>query len=555
MTAEVKQTNVGGRAKASASTGEPANARKVLITLIVVAAVANLPLSMANVALPSIGAYFDASQIQLNLVAVAYSLGLACSVLWLGALGDRYGRKMMALIGVSLAIPAALISGFAPTIQVLIFGRLFGGFAAGMAYPTTLALIAALWGSGPARTRSIALWAALGGAISVSGPLLSGILLKYTSWPWVFLIVIPLAVLALFMALRNIPAHVNETTEPVDNFGGILSVILVGAFVLALNFITSAQYQTMAIELLAVALIATVVFIIRQRRAKYPLYDLKLAARPTFWVAAVAGIIIFGSLMGAMFIGQQYMQDVLAFGTVESAIPALFAGAMMILAAPRSAKMVESIGSRATLLRGYLFILIAFLIMLFFWKEGSPFWVVVIAFMFIGVGIGLSGTPASRSLTGSVPAIKAGMASGTADLQRDLGGAIFTALFGALLAAGYAASMNAAIAAAPEGAEAPPAAVSSVTMSFAGAQSVAEEYPQYSDQILAAAKSSFLAGDSEAYAAGVIAVLFGAVLVFFLFPKAEDERKLLEEYRRVDGGAEEVAGPKGEQDWATSGKS
>ncbi|NTW07951.1 MAG: MFS transporter [Anaerolineaceae bacterium] len=507
---------------------------KILFTLVIVAAVANLPLAMANVALPSIGVYFDASQIELNLVAVAYSLGLACSVLWLGALGDRYGRKMMAILGVSLAIPAALISGFAPTIQVLFFGRLFGGFAAGMAYPTTLALIAALWGPGEARTRSIAMWAALGGAISVSGPLLSGIILKYLEWPWVFFIVIPVAVIALLMAMRNIPAHINETTEKVDNFGGILSVILVGAFVLALNFITIAEYQTMAYQLLGVFLIATIIFIIRQRKAKSPLYDLNYAKRPTFWVAAVAGIIIFGSLMGAMFIGQQYMQDVLAFGTIQSALPAIFAGACMILAAPRSAKMVETKGSRATLLTGYVFILIAFVMMLFFWKEGTSFWVVVITFMFVGVGIGLSGTPASRSLTGSVPAVKAGMASGTADLQRDLGGAIFNSLFGALLAAGYAASMTAAIAAAPQGAEAPPAAISGLTMSYAGAQSVAAEYPQYADQITSAAKTSFLAGDSQAYIAGIIAVLLGAALVFFIFPKAEKERTLLEEYHKQD---------------------
>src|SRR5215510_10825741 len=94
--------------------GAPENSGLVLATLIMVAAVANLPLAMANVALPSIGAYFDASQTQLNLVAVAYSLGLACSVLWLGALGDRYGRKQIAILGVSLAMPAALISAFAP---------------------------------------------------------------------------------------------------------------------------------------------------------------------------------------------------------------------------------------------------------------------------------------------------------------------------------------------------------------------------------------------------------------------------------------------------------
>ena len=529
----------------NAASDGPANGKQVLTTLIIVAAVANLPLAMANVALPTIGNYFDASQIQLNLVAVAYSLGLACSVLWLGAVGDRYGRKLMAIIGVSLAIPAALISGFAPTIEILFVGRIFGGFAAGMAYPTTLALIAALWGPGPARTRSIALWAAIGGAISVSGPLLAGILLNIATWPWVFWIVIPLAVVALFMATRNIPAHVNETTESVDNFGGILSVILVGAFVLAINFITLPAYQSMAVSLLIIALVVGVIFVIRQRRAANPLYDLKVAARPTFWVAAVAGIIIFGSLMGAMFIGQQYMQDVLGFGTVQAAIPALFAGAFMIMAAPRSAKMVEAIGSRATLLRGYVFILIAFLIMLTFWKEGTSPLVVYLAFCFIGVGIGLSGTPASRSLTGSVPVTKVGMASGTADLQRDLGGAIFNSLFGALLAAGYAAAMAAAIAATPSAAQAPADVTNQLEMSYAGAQAVAEQYPEYATQITAAAKQSFLDGDQYAYIAGILAVLIGAALVFFIFPKVDDERKLLAGYHAKDAGETpaEATGP------------
>jgi MFS-type transporter involved in bile tolerance (Atg22 family) len=346
------------------------------------------------------------------------------------------------------------------------------------------------------------------------------------------------------MAIRNIPAHVNETTEKVDNLGGILSVILVGAFVLSLNFLPIAQYQASALALLLLSVVVAVLFVIRQRRAESPLYDLKIAARPTFWVAAVAGIIIFGSLMGAMFIGQQYMQDVLGMGTVQAAIPALFAGACMIVVAPRSAKMVEEIGSRATLLRGYIFILVAFLIMLFFWKEGTSFWVVALAFMFVGVGIGLSGTPASRSLTGSVPVMKAGMASGTADLQRDLGGAIFNSLFGALLAAGYATAMNAAIAAYPAD-TIPPAAVSGLTMSYAGAQTVAAEYPQYATQITAAAKQSFLAGDQQAYIAGILAVLIGAALVFFVFPRTERERELLEEYHKEDeaAGAEETGKP------------
>ena len=155
---------------------EPGRATLVLLALILVAAVANLNLAVANVALPDIGKAFDSSQTALDLVAVGYSLGLAASVLWLGALGDRYGRKMMLIFGVLLSIPACLTAAWAGSIGVLIGARIVGGISAGMAYPTTLALIAALW-SGPARTRSIAMWSALGGAIAALGPLVAGALL------------------------------------------------------------------------------------------------------------------------------------------------------------------------------------------------------------------------------------------------------------------------------------------------------------------------------------------------------------------------------------------
>jgi DHA2 family multidrug resistance protein-like MFS transporter len=221
----------------------------------------------------------------------------------------------------------------------------------------------------------------------------------------------------------------------------------------------------------------------------------------------------------------------------------------MILAAPRSAKIVEARGSRFTLLAGYFFVLLGFLTMLLFWKEGVSYLPVGLAYAFVGLGIGLAGTPASRSLTGSVPVTRVGMASGTADLQRDLGGAIFNSLFGALLAVGYATAMSAAIAAAPEGAEAPPAAISGLTMSYAGAMSVAAEYPQYAMQITAAAKSSFLAGDQYAYIAGIIAVLIGAALVFFVFPKQAKEREDLTAYHEQDMAAmaAEAGAPAGAQ--------
>jgi MFS family permease len=505
----------------------------VLAALILVAAVANLNLAVANVALPSIGDAFDASQTSLNLIAVGYSLGLAASVLYLGALGDRHGRKMMLLLGTVLAIPFSLVAAWAPNEYVLFLARVGGGLAAGMAYPTTLALITALW-SGPPRTRSIALWSGLGAAIASLGPMTSGLLLEHFWWGSVFLLTLPLAVVALVLAIRLVPAHVNEGTEPVDNLGGIVSVVLIGAIVLAINFAAVPDSTTLVIVLVAIAILAAVSFILRQRRAANPLYDLDVAGRRIFWVAACAGIIVFGSLMGAMFVGQQFLQNVLGYDTFEAGAAILPAAVLMVLVAPRSAKLVEKQGSRRTMLTGYAFVLLGFLWMLVRWQEGVAYWDVGIAYGLVGIGVGFAGTPASHSLTGSVPVTRVGMASGTADLQRDLGGAIMQSIFGALLAAGYASSFSSLIAASPEAGQVSTSVQAELTKSFAGAESVAQQYPQYASQITAAAKTSFLQGDDWAYTAGIVAVLVGAVLVGFLFPRRDGEEALLAEYARID---------------------
>ncbi len=511
----------------------PKRAGLVLGALILVAAVANLNLAVANVALPDIGKDFNAGQTTLNLVAVGYSLGLATSVLYLGALGDRYGRKMMLLLGMGLTIPASLLAGFAPSIGVLFVARVIGGVAAGMAFPTTLALITALW-SGNDRTRSIALWSAIGGAIASLGPLLSGALLEQFDWGSVFLITLPLATLALYLAWRYVPAHVNETTEPVDNLGGVLSVLLVAALVLGINLAPVPGKGTLAIGLGIIALAATGAFVLRQRRARSPLYDLDVAKRRIFWVAACAGIIVFGSLMGAMFIGQQFLQNVLDYSTFDSGLAILPAAILMVIVAPRSAKLVEARGARFTLLVGYVFCVLGFLTMLLLWKDNIEYWKVGLGYALIGIGVGFAGTPASHSLTGSVPVRRAGMASGTADLQRDLGGAIMQSIFGALLTAGYAAAASAAIASSGESAKVTENVEGELTKSFSSAADLASQYPRHSEQIIAAAKTSFLQGDAWAYRAGIIAILLGGALVFFAFPKRDEEERLLAQYNAED---------------------
>src|SRR5262249_4185901 len=156
--------------------------------------------------------------------------------------------KMMLVLGVSLSIPASIAAAYAPSDIFLIFARIVGGISAGMAYPTTLALITALW-AGPARTKAIALWSAIGGGLSALGPLVAGGMLQHFWWGSVFLVTLPLAALALVLAIVLVPSHVNETSDPVDNLGGVVSAIFVGALIVSINFASVPNEGTIAIGL------------------------------------------------------------------------------------------------------------------------------------------------------------------------------------------------------------------------------------------------------------------------------------------------------------------
>jgi MFS transporter, DHA2 family, multidrug resistance protein len=332
-----------------------------------------------------------------------------------------------------------------------------------------------------------------------------------------------------------VPAHVNEGGGRVDNLGGALSILLVAALVLAINDAAEPGGGRRAIILAVIALAAAALFVLRQRRAANPLYDLRIAGRRTFWVAACAGIIVFGSLMGAMFVGQQFLQNVLGYSTLKAGLSILPAAALMVLVAPRSAALVRRRGSRLTLLLGYVFCLLGFLAMLLLWKEDIAFWRVALAYGLIGIGVGLAGTPASHSLTSSVPVRRAGMASGTADLQRDLGGAVLQSVFGALLTAGYSSAFAKELAGAPAADQQAIAQTKTeLENSFASAVDTAERYPQYADQIIAGARQAFLDGDRWTYLAGILAIVLGLLLVFFAFPKKDREQELLREYASAD---------------------
>lgn len=509
----------------------------VLTSLILGALVCNVNLAVANVALPDIGTALDATQNQLTLVAVGCALGLAMSVLYLGALGDRYGRKLMLLSGAFITVPAAFLCAWAPSANVLISGRLLTGIAAGMAYPTTLAIITALWSNGPSRTKAIALWSATSGGAAILSPVIAGWLLQNYWWGSVFLVVVPVAIAAFISVLIFVPGHVNESKTKVDNLGGVLSLVMVAALVLGISLVSAPGMLSTALAMLVGSVVVGFLFFYRQKKVANPLYDLKYAGRRLFWVPAIAGMIVFGSLMGSLFIGQQFLQDVLRYSTLGAGVAILPAAVGMMAVATLSAKLVGSKGSRFTLLAGFLFILPALLVMLILWREGTSYIFVGLAYLLIGIGAGLALTPASKSLTSSVPVTRVGMASGTTDLQRDLGGSIMQAVMGTMLTLGYAKSLTAAIGSSPDASDVTASTQAALLQSFTGAEQVAKQYPQYQSEIIDAATTSFLDGANFAYAAAAIAVVIGAILVATRFPGKSGENALIQEYQQQDSKA------------------
>ncbi|HEY0279307.1 MAG TPA: MFS transporter [Solirubrobacterales bacterium] len=512
----------------------PARAGLVLAALLIAAVVCNVNFAAATVALPDIGESFDASQTQLNLVGLGTGLGLAMSVLYFGALADRYGRKQLLLAGMALTIVASMISALAPSVEVLIASRVFTGLAAGMAYPTTLSLITALWAEGPRRTAAIALWAGIGGMASVTGSVLAGAVLSFSTWQVAFLLSVPVAVVAIAMIAILVPSHVAESSRAVDHLGGVLSTIGIASLVLGIGIVLAPGGASVGGLMLAVAIVFVALFGWRQRRAANPLYDLSVAGRRLFWVPALAGTIAFGSLIGAMFVGEQFMQNILGYTPLGAGAAVIPAALGLVVMSPQAAKLVTASGTRASMLLGYGLIFLAFLTMLA-WREDTPYWLVGVGFFIVGAGAAFVITASSRSLTSSTPVRRVGMASATSDLQNDLGGSVMQALLGAVLAAGFAGKFVEIIAHSPEAGKVSPEITRALQSSFASAEHVASLYPKLEGPILEAARQSLLAGALEAYLIGAVAITVGVVIVWFGLPTHGEEEELRARYAAAAG--------------------
>jgi DHA2 family methylenomycin A resistance protein-like MFS transporter len=393
--------------------------------------VVTLDALVVNVALPEMGRDLGGGMTGLQWVVDGYTLMFAALLLSAGALSDRIGARRAYGIGLAVFVTASAACGLAPTIGVLVISRLAQGAGAAVMMPTSLALIREAYDDAPKRARAIAIWS-LGAAVaSAAGPAVGG-LLTLLSWRAIFFINLPVGVVALYLLARVAPSPRRPT--PFDWVGQLTAVMGMGALIYGLIEGGAEGFAAPSVlAALAVAFVSLVAFFVAQVRGAHPIVPLGLFRSRPVAVSVAGGFSFTVGFYGLVFLLSLYLQEVRGLSPLATGLafmPMTALTAFVVLVAPRIA---ARFGPRVPMAAGQL-LMATGLLGLCGTATWAPVWLLIALTILIGFGSALAVPTLTALLMGSVPAARAGTASGVLNTCRQVGGALAVAVFGALVA-------------------------------------------------------------------------------------------------------------------------
>jgi EmrB/QacA subfamily drug resistance transporter len=393
--------------------------------------------TIVNVALPTLARDLGADVSELQWVVDAYTLVFAGLLLLAGALGDRHGRRRMLLLGLGVFGGASAWAASAGDVDALIAARAVMGAGAALVMPATLSLLVSVFTDARERSMAIGLWAATAGLGVALGPVVGGFLLERFAWGSIFLVNVPVIVVAIAGGLRVLPESSDPSAQRIDWPGAALSVVGLVAFVWAVIEAPAKGWTSGPVLAAgAVAASALVAFVVWQRRAPAPLLDVRLFRNPRFSAATTTITVLFFALFGFLFLSTQYLQFVLGYSPWEAGVRALpYAGAM-IVCAPLSATLVARLGTKRVVTAGML-LFAAGLAIAATITPGAGYGRLAIALALMGAGMGFAGAPATESVMGALPPERANTGSAVNDTSRELGGALGVAIVGSITSSLY----------------------------------------------------------------------------------------------------------------------
>lgn len=386
--------------------------RWVLVATILGSGIAMLDATVVNIALPTIGRDFDAGLSSLQWVVNAYTLTLAGFLLLGGALGDRYGRRRVFLIGVAWFAGASLLCSVAPSAEALIAARALQGVGAALLTPGSLAIIEASFEPAD-RATAIGAWSGLGGIMTAVGPFLGGWLVQSASWRWIFIINLPFAAVVLWVGLRHVPETRNEDApHGLDVTGALLAVFGLAGVIGGLTRGPEAGWATPATLLpLLAGVILLVAFVGVEQRTAHPLVPLAIFRSTQFSAANLVTFVVYAALAGAFFLLPIQLQVVVGFSPIASGAALLPLTVLMLLGSARAGRLATRIGPRIPMSLGPVIAGLGLLLMTRI-DASSTYWDAVLpAVILFGCGLTLTVAPLTATVLGAAPAQFAGVAS------------------------------------------------------------------------------------------------------------------------------------------------
>jgi EmrB/QacA subfamily drug resistance transporter len=368
--------------------------------------------TVVNVALPRIGRDLGASTSSLQWILNGYALTLAALILLGGSLGDRYGRRRIFVLGVTLFTGASLLCALAPDVLFLVIARLVEGIGGALLTPGSLAMI----DSGlrrDDRARAIGTWSGLTGVASAAGPLLGGYLVAAVSWRAIFLINLPLGAFVVLMARR----HVSETRDPsasgsLDIAGAVLVALGLAGTTYALIEAPGSGSSPVVWLTGGCGVIALIAFFVRERQARDPMLPLGMFRSRQFSAANLVTFVVYAALGGVFFLLVSFLQISLGYSPIAAGAASLPVTVLMLLLSSRSGALAQRIGPRIPLTLGPLIIAAGMLLMTRIARGDSYFASVFPAVVVFGVGLTLVVAPVTATVLAAAEERHSGIASG-----------------------------------------------------------------------------------------------------------------------------------------------
>ena len=487
--------------------------RRRWLTLVVLSlslVIIGLDNTILNVALPTLVRELGATASQLQWMVDAYVLVFAGLLLTMGALGDRFGRKLALNVGLIIFGLSSVAAAFVDTAGALIATRALMGVGGALIMPSTLSIITNIF-EGAERGRAIAAWAAVAGLGIILGPVIGGWLLENFWWGSIFLINVFVVIAAIVAGWFLVPESKDPAATPLDPLGAFLSIAGLVALVYSIIEAPSRGWTDgLVLGGFGIAVVFLTVFLWWETRTEHPMLRLSFFENPRFSAASVAITLVFFAMFGTVFLLTQYLQFVLGFTPLQAGFRVMPV-ATMIIAAPVSARLTERFGTKIVVASG-LTIVAAAMTILASVTIDSGYGQVALALSVLGIGMGTAMAPATDSIMGSLPLAKAGVGSAMNDTTRQIGGALGVAILGSVLASTYSSTIEPVVAALP--AEAAAVAGDSI----GGAVAVAARIGDAARPLLEAANAAFIEGMQNAVWVAVAVALTGAVVTWLFLP-------------------------------------